>query len=62
MAKEGHFRITTIARAKASAKKARAVRKAIIRIQRLCNQAVAAKTPADFESTVAALRVAVKHL
>ena len=60
MAKGRKSEHSTIARAKASANRARAIRKAVI--SGLCNQALAAKTPLDVESTVAALRVAVKHL
>jgi hypothetical protein len=56
------FEFTVIAHAKASAKRARVVSKAMSRIHSLCNQALAAKIPLDFESTVAALRVAVKHV
>jgi hypothetical protein len=58
MTRERHFGTTSIARAKASVKKARAVRTAISQIHRLCSQALAAKTDADFQSTVAALSVA----
>jgi hypothetical protein len=62
MPKKRHFRITSIARAKANAKEALAVRKAMNRIQRLCDQALAAKTHVDFQSTVAKIRVAVRGL
>ena len=53
------FGVTTIVSAKAEAKKARAVRMAISRIQKLCAVALASKTDADLQSTVAALSIAV---
>ena len=59
MTKKKNFGITTIARAKASAKKALAVRKAANRIRRLCIQTVAAKTHADFQSAAAKLHIAL---
>jgi hypothetical protein len=60
MTKKKHFGITTIARAKASAKKALAVKKAVSRILMLCNQARAAKTHGDFQSAAAKLHVALR--
>lgn len=62
MPKETIYEVTTVARATEQARKNRAARRAIIRIQKLCMKALAAKKPADFQSTVAALRVAVRAL
>jgi hypothetical protein len=54
-----HFGVTTVARAKTNAEKALVARRAMSRIRRLCGQALAAKTPANSESSLAALRVSV---
>ena len=54
-----NYGTTTIACAKASVKKDRAFRRAIAGIRSLCANALASKTDADFQSTVAALSVAV---
>jgi hypothetical protein len=61
MTKKKSFGLTTIAHAKASAKKAHAVRRAANRIQRLCIQAVSAKTHADFQSAAAKLHIALRE-
>jgi hypothetical protein len=59
MGKEMNFGAIIVARAKAEAKKARAVRMTIRRIRKLCAVALTSKTDADLQSTVAALSVAV---
>jgi hypothetical protein len=56
MSTNRNYGTTTIARAKASIKKERAFRRAIAGIRTLCANALASKTDADFQSTVAALK------
>jgi hypothetical protein len=62
MPKETVYEVTTVARATEQTKKDRAARRAISYIQKLCTKVLAAKKPAEFQSTVAALRVAVRAL
>ena len=62
MPSKRHYKIVSIADAKASAKRARAVAIAMSRIKKLCKQALAAKTSKDLQSALEALRIAVEHL
>jgi hypothetical protein len=62
MPSERHYRIVSIADAKARAKKARSVAIAMSRIKRLCKQALEAKTSKELQSAVEALRIAVERL